>query len=139
MAEEIQQIKEKIKELEERIAKLERANSSTMDFSDPQQKKTSLKEFILSKKPSSDVEKALAIGYYLEKFEDENSFNADNLVESFKLAKEKIPQNINDKVNMNIKKGHSMELKEKKNNRKAWCLTSTGELFVENNFKEGNE
>ncbi|MFA5961311.1 MAG: hypothetical protein WC848_01340 [Parcubacteria group bacterium] len=135
MAEEIQQIKEKIMELEKRIAKLEKPHSPEVDSSNPQQKKMSLREFLLSKKPLTDVERALSMGYYLEKFEDATSFNADDLGRSFRIAKEKVPQNINDKVNMNIKKGHIMELKEKKNSRKAWCLTSTGELFVENRFK----
>jgi hypothetical protein len=139
MTEELQQMKEKIRELEKRISKLEKPSSFATDLSDSRQKKISLREFMLSKKPSSDVERVLSIGYYLEKFEDSASFNVEDLEKSFRVAKEKTPQNINDKVNGNVKKGHIMELKEKKNNRKAWCLTSTGELFVENNFKENNE
>ena len=100
-------------------------------------KRTSLKEFLLSKKPSNDVQKTLAIGYYLEKFDSLESFNGDEIESAFLIAKEKAPDNINDKVNMNIRKGHIMELKEKKNNKKSWCLTSTGEILVENNFKDG--
>lgn len=76
----------------------------------------------------------MAISYYLEKYENIQSFNADNLKTAFLSAKEPIPGNINDKVNLNIKKGHMMDAREKKNGFKAWIITATGEKFVENNF-----
>ncbi len=34
----------------------------------------------------------------------------------------------------NIRNGYMDEVAEKKDSRKAWHLTSTGEQFVENNF-----
>ena len=64
------------------------------------------------------------------------SFNVEDLAHYFQLAKEPTPENLNDKINMNIKKGHVMEAKEKKENKKAWVITNTGEQFVDNNFKE---
>src|SRR3990172_10716967 len=66
-----------------------------------QDKKLSLKEFILSKNPKGEVEMTLAIGYYLEKYEGVSSFNVKDLENGFAAAKEKTPLNINDKVNLN--------------------------------------
>lgn len=135
--EDIKSISEKVFNLETRVAALETLlGGKKPDTSASSAKKLSVKEFILLKKPSGDVQKALAIAYYLEKNEDMRSFNVGDLAHYFQLAKESTPQNLNDKINMNIKKGHVMEAKEKKENKKAWVITNTGEQFVENNFKE---
>lgn len=97
-------------------------------------KKLSIKEFLLSKKPKSGVQKTLVIGYYLEKYEGYSSFNAADLEEGFRFAKETVPNNINLCIIRNVQKGHLAEAKEEKNNFKAWYLTNTGEIFVESNF-----
>ncbi len=129
---EILEIRKKLEEHEERISELE---SLFQTKGDSVKKEMSVKEFILSKKPKNDVEKTLAIGYYLEKKERLSSFNAKDLEKGFRAAKETVPENINYKVIKNIKKGHMMEAKEKKDKLKAWVLTSTGEEYVENGFK----
>jgi len=135
--EKIRKILEKIEDLEKRVLSLEEhglnLKSEKSDVHN-QSKKISIKEFILSKNLSGDVEKVLAMGYYLEKNEKAKSFNISDLGRLFISAKEKLPKNINDKVNMNIKKGHVMEVQEKKDGKKAWVLTATGETYVENNF-----
>ena len=100
-------------------------------------KKLSIKEFILTKKPVDDVQKTLVIGYYLEHFESMDRFNARDLADGFRSAKEPPPTNINDKVNLNIGKGYMMEAKEKKDKFKAWVLTNSGERFVEEVLPEG--
>jgi hypothetical protein len=64
------------------------------------------------------------------------SFNVKDLEGGFRAAKEKVPLNINDKINMNTKKGMMMEADEKKDNFTAWVLTNKGEKFVKNDFKE---
>jgi len=99
-------------------------------------KELSVREFILSKNCTNDVRKTLAIGYYLEKYKNYSSFNIEDLERVFREAKEKVPSNINDKVNKNISKGRIMTTEEKKNNMGAWVLTNTGEQFVEDNFKK---
>ena len=137
---EIEKLAGKIASLEKRVAQLEvrsRKKGSRTDRKDS--KDLSVKEFIIERRPSGDVEKTLAIGYYLEKFEGVASFNVDDIGHYFQLAKEPTPQNINDKVNMNIKKGHMTEAKEKKNGKKAWMVTNSGEQFLENGFKESQE
>lgn len=130
---EIASIKEQLKQHEKRILKLEMVLTPV---SNAPKKKISIKEFILSKKPKDDIEKALTIGYYLEKYDGMNSFNANDLKRGFRTAKEKYPNNVNDKVNKNVDKGYMMEVEEKKENLKAWMLTNSGEKHVEQGFKE---
>jgi len=132
MEEEIRKI---LEDHEQRINKLE-----TLIQSKPEviKKKISIKEFILSKNPKDDVQKTLIIGYYLEKYDNLSSFNAQDLENTFRSAKEQVPKNINYKVIKNIEKGYMMECKDKKDKLKAWNLTSSGERFVENDFKQAN-
>ncbi|MGB9622400.1 MAG: hypothetical protein ACPL07_01015, partial [Candidatus Bathyarchaeia archaeon] len=99
-------------------------------------KTLSIKEFILQKNPKNDVQKALVIGYYLEKFKSVSPFNAKDLEKAWREAREKVPTNIPDKIQKNIAKGHMMEAEEEKGGLKAWVLTSTGEGVVEGGFKQ---
>lgn len=128
----LKKILDRLDSLEARIVKIESGSPATEGVAT--QKKLSLREFLLSKKPADDVKKTLAIGYFLEKFEGFNSFNISDLEGAFERAKEKKPSNMNDKVNMNIRNGHLEETSEKKDAHKAWYLTNSGEQFVENNF-----
>lgn len=130
---EIIEIKKKLEEHEKRIFQLE---SLFHDKPETAKKKISVNEFILSKKPNDDIQKTLAIGYYLEKYEGLSSFNAEDLKSSFKTSKVvKAPKNINYKVIKNIEKGYMTESKEKKDKKKAWILTNSGEGYVKNGFK----
>ncbi len=135
-----EEIKKILDSHEQRIANLEKIQTSTNnDASNTVSKKLSLKEFLLSIKPESHVLKTLSIGYYLEKFGESAAFNTTDLENAFREAKESLPSNINQMVNENIKKGHIMEAKEKKNGLKSWVLTSSGEIFVETNFQKESE
>lgn len=126
----IKEFKKRLDDLEKRISVLE---------GDPvkktSSKKLSIREFLLSKKPIDDVQRTLVIGYYLEHLEAMTSFNARDLADSFRAAKESPPKNINDKVNLNIRKGHMMEAKEPKDKLKAWVLTNSGEKYIEGGFE----
>ena len=133
----IKQLNEKVSSLEKRVFVLEaKLDNNLVESGVAIDKKLSVKEFILSKGPSGDVQKTLAIACYLEKYEGLTSFNVEDLGRGFKLAKEATPTNINDKVNMNIKKGHMAEAKEKKDNKKVWIVTNTGEKFLNDGFKQ---
>ncbi|MHA1223082.1 MAG: hypothetical protein ACTSP3_07475 [Candidatus Heimdallarchaeaceae archaeon] len=98
-------------------------------------KQMSIKEFLLTKKIENDVQKTLAIGYFLENYDNMNCFNVKDLEKGFKRVKEKPPKNINYKVVRNIQKGFMMEAEEKKEKLKAWVLTTLGEEFVENELR----
>jgi hypothetical protein len=88
----------------------------------------------MTKNIDNDVKRTLAVAYFLEKFEDMQSFNIDDIVKYYRLAKHQVPGNPNDKVQMGIKGGFLMEAEEKKDSKKAWNLTASGEKVVEDNF-----
>jgi len=131
--EDLELIKNKLKEHEERIKYLEGLIDKK---SEKPLKKLSLREFLDMKQPNDDVKKTLGICYFLEIYEGMESFNKDDIEEGFRMAKEKVPGNINYKVFRNIEKGYLMETKDKKNNLKAWTLTNSGIGFSENSFKK---
>jgi hypothetical protein len=141
MKEDIEKLKEILCEHEQRISKLETLISKpiTKIVTTDAKKGMSLKEFILLKNPNDDNTKTLCIGYYLEKYAEYTSFSTEDLKKAFGSAKEPHPGNINDRINKNIAKGFMMEAEEKKNNRKAWMLTSSGEKFVENELGKKKE
>jgi len=130
-----EEVKKILEDHERRIKALEDRSTFLSDSHEPE-KPISIKEFMLSKKPTNDVQKTLAIGYFLEKYEGFSCFNAHDIENGFSNAKEPKPENINLCIIKNIKKGHMMESKEKKDNKKAWVITSSGERFVENGFKK---
>jgi hypothetical protein len=135
------QIEQIIKELESRLnsheIRISQLESSFQTKPAVEIKKLSIKEFILGRNTKDDQQKTtLAIGYFLEKFKNYDSFNIKDIEQGFRDAKIKPPQNINDKVNKNIAKGFIMETEGKKDNKKAWVLTATGEGIMDNNFKE---
>ena len=130
---EILEINKQLENHEKRIRELEVLSQTKPELTS---KKLSIKEFILSKKPKGDVQKTLAIGYFLEKYERLTSFNIKDLEEQFMAAKEPVPINTNVDVDRNIARGHMMKAKEKKDNKIAWVLTNSGETFVESGFKE---
>jgi hypothetical protein len=134
---ELKQLIERITELERRVAQIEASSSVTERTGGGVNaaKSLSVREFILEKKPSSDVQMTLALACYLEKHKNLSPFSVDDLGSAFQAAKESAPQNINDKIYLNIKKGHMAEAKEKKNGKKAWIVTNSGERFLENGFK----
>lgn len=134
MTEEIKQILDRLERLENKLALIDSKGLLEDDSHKLLTDKPSLTEFLISKNPSGDVQRALAIGYYLEVFEGLKLFNSNDLRTAFERAKEVKPANINDKVNLNIQKGHMSESSEKKDNLKAWYLTRTGRLFVESGF-----
>lgn len=131
--EEIVEIKKKLEEHEKRISKLE---SSFQSEPEAVKKEVSIKEFMISKKPNNDVQKTLTIAFHLEKYKNFSSFNVKDLERNFRAAKEKVPKNVGDKVQKNIKKDYMMDAEEKKDNIKAWVLTNSGEEHVENGFKK---
>jgi hypothetical protein len=117
--------------LEERVEKLEGILGNESAISLPKERKLSAKEFLLTKNLRAETQKALALAYFLEREEGLACFNVQDLETAFRSAREKLPKNMNDVVNKNIARGFLMEAKEKKDSKKAWQVTSTGERFVE--------
>lgn len=128
-------IEQRLSELEAQVAKLEIGGLSRRVMGVASKKKLSVKEFLMAKQLKSEVQKALALGYYLEHVEGMPLFNINDLITMFHAAKEKCPQNMNDIVNKNVARGLLMEVREKKESKKAWVLTSTGEKYIEEELR----
>jgi len=135
MNQRIDEIEARVKQIEERLALTAAKQPSTVAI---QTKPLSLQEFLIEKKPTGDVQKTLAIGYFLEIHEKIGAFNVADLLRGFERAKEKKPLNLNDKVNMAIRNAYFDEVVEKKDNKKAWQLTNKGIAFVDNSFNKSN-
>jgi hypothetical protein len=131
VSDDLAEVRKRLDELEKRIASIEGAITSKPKIL---LKKMSLKEFILEKHPRSDVEKTLAIAYYLEKHEGCTSISVMDIGKGFRDAREKVPSNVADKILKNISKGHMMETGEEKDGHKAYVLTNSGERLVESDF-----
>lgn len=130
-------IEERFASLEARVRKLESLISTEVEpTSIRKAKKISVREFLKTKSFSSAPDVALAIGYYLEKNEGMASFHVGDLETAFRAAKEKPPKNTNDAVYKCVKRGLMMDAPEKKGSNKAWCLTSSGEEYIENDQKK---
>lgn len=136
----IQELEKEENFLKIRILKLELlqvpiVDAQTPNLSKQKQKQISPRELLNKYKATNDVERVLLFGYYLESIQNTISFSVDEIKNLFYISKVKLPLNINDKINLSIKKGHIMEAQEKKDNKKAWTLTGEGEKFVEELLK----
>jgi len=129
------EIQERLGRMEERLAKLEGPNQKGLKSF---KKGISINEFMSSQKLNGEVQRTLAVGYYLEKYEGLSSFNAKDLADAYRRLK--IPKsqhiNFNYKVIKNIQQGYMTETKQKKDKQKAWALTNSGEKYVENGFQK---
>lgn len=128
------ELEQRVRALEERVKKLETGTSSpaSTDVTDRSLKnRLSINEFLNSKQLGDDVKRTLAIAYWLDSYDGKGSFSSSDLATAFRSAKFKLPININDKINMNVKNGHLAEEKQKKDGKKAWYITNSGTQFVE--------
>lgn len=123
---------QRLADLEARVAALEsRFGQGATAPVGVREKKQSAKEFLMTKNAGPETQKALVFAYFLEHHEGVTPFNVPDLEATFRAAREKLPKNVNDAVNKNVARGFLMEAKEKKDSKKAWQLTATGERFVE--------
>lgn len=126
-------ILEAIKTLEARVARIESGSSHTdlgKATAPVVSKKLSIKEFLLGSPPANDVQRTLAIGYFLETHAGTVSFTAAELEKGYRDAKETVPSNIAMNIKRCIGHGHMMEADEKKSNKTAYVITRSGEQFV---------
>lgn len=132
----LEEILSAVKGLDTRISRLETAAASSGAPAKLQlkEKKLSLKEFLIERRPSNGVQTTLAIAYFLENYDGISPFNAADLEAGFRAAREAVPPNINDKANMCVKNGHLMEHNVKKDSMKTWLVTRTGEDVVRAGF-----
>jgi hypothetical protein len=99
-------------------------------------KKLSIKEFLLEHPPTTDIQRTLAVGYFLETHGGMTSFTKAELEKGYRDAKEPMPSNIGVNIKHCIRHGHLMEAQEKKNNKAAYIITRSGEQFVAAGYKK---
>lgn len=129
-----------IKGLEARVARIESSAGYT-NFDDKSpgplvSKKLSIKEFLLENPPTTDIQRTLAIGYFLETHAGMRSFTTAELEKGYRDAKETLPSNTSVNIRHCIGHGHMMEADEKKNNKTAYVITRRGEQFVAAGYKK---
>ena len=127
------EIHQRFEALERRVAALETGREDAAP-KPVASKETSIKEFLLAKKPKSERQKTRAVAYYLERFRNYSSFTSIDIEDAYRSAKESIPTNLTDTIGKNVGQGFMMEAKDKKDGKKAWTLTSSGEKDVDQGF-----
>lgn len=98
--------------------------------------KQTIRGFVVEKGPADDVQRCLVIGYFIEKRDEQKSFNAKDIEKGFVDAREKVPGNVADKILKNVWKGHMMQVPEEKDGLKAYVLTNGGVKFVESGLNQ---
>ena len=92
----------------------------------------SLVEFIKAKgNPSEHTDIEVLFAYWLLKKENMTAYNATDIQNCYDDARIPKPANINSIMNRIQKSGYVMTAKEKKDNKKAWVITATGEKYVQ--------
>lgn len=129
-----------IKDLEARITRIETngagAGALHKTASGASAKKLSIREFLLEKPPATDIQRTLAVGYFLETHTGMGSFSKADLEKGYNDAKEPAPSNIGVNIMHCIKQGHMMEAQSKKDNKAAYVVTRSGEQFVSAGYKK---
>lgn len=133
-------IETRVAELENRVKALEsELRGNPVATKNDKKKNISINEFLLEKKPGTAMDSALAIAVYHEKFSGANSFNANDILDLIRKAKQKKPKNINDLINKNISKGYFEEDTVGEDGKKRWYVTNSGTAVVDNNFSRNEK
>lgn len=93
-------------------------------------KKTSHKEFLISKSPKFQFEKTLCLAYFEEKYNRKESWSNQDISNAYQKAKEPKPKNLSDQIYKCKVKGWVMEATDG-----AYTITNSGEKIVERGFQ----
>ena len=123
------------KKLEELLYRFDFSNrqpehSPNTTFKATQKKLISHSEFLKQLTPKTQMDKALALSYYLEKYSSQESFTTSELSEACKKSKQPNFSNISDCVAKLVSQGLLMNVDDKDGAR-AYSLTTTGEKQIE--------
>jgi hypothetical protein len=122
--------------VERRLADLEARLQPAVVARSTASKPLSVGEFLRSKRPGSALDMAVAIAYHLEKHEGLTPFTLADLRRGFIKAKEPLPVNSRDLVHRALKLGLMMQTGSEREGFRTLILTNSGELYVENGFKD---
>jgi len=96
-----------------------------------QEKPYSPAEFISSKAWTSEVEKVVLAGYFLEHFAGSSGYSLDEIRRCLIAARVSLPRNLSLAILQAGRKGMVMEVPSQERSRKVWVLTQSGERYVE--------
>jgi len=96
----------------------------------------SLVEFLKEKNPTSHNDGVIVFAYYLHKFKGLESYNVDDMHKCYSESRTPKPRNMNVTIDNNVKRGFLASAEKKKDGKKAWTITKTGEEYVESGLKE---
>lgn len=88
-------------------------------------------EFLAAAAPRNHVETAVLVAYFMWRSGDGAGMTIEELVGSYAQARLKRPKNPSDVLAQAIRKGYLLEAPQKKDGKKAWLITQTGEAYVE--------
>lgn len=126
----IKNMEERISELEKRVDALELGGISKKNIGNGKQ--ISPKEFLMHYGASdNDVQNTFLLCCYAEFENGKEFFNIEDLRPLFGAARVRMPKNLNDAINKNIKKGFLTESQER-GFKKSWVVTMTGEKTFTN-------
>lgn len=89
-----------------------------------------INEILASKELRSHMDRFEAIAWYFLRKGD-NSVNSNDIFDAYAKARMQRPKNLTDVINQSAKRGHLIDSPEKKDERKAWCITRSGESYIE--------
>jgi cell division septum initiation protein DivIVA len=130
MSNEIETLQERVQQLEERVKTLEQKFQSGEPIG-----ASDLRSFVEDVEPTTHVERAIAIGYYLEKSQGFNNFTIEDIEEGYRECKIQKPANPSD-VLANAEGRGWMMRDGKEDHYQLWVLTRDGENTIEEMIDE---
>jgi hypothetical protein len=133
LEERIERLEKKVENLEERVKYLETITEQ-VNLSQPKSesvRRKSLVEFIKEKNPKSWSDITLCIGYYLQYFENYDSFTSEDIKKGYKRIYKPLPKNLTDTIRKNVLRGSMERTEGGKNGKKSWYVTEKGKERVE--------
>ena len=91
---------------------------------------TQVSEFLAQKNVKSHIDRIIIILFHRH-YKGHKLTTIAELEESYSSARVKTPRNFSDVLADCVRKGYVVEANDKKEGRKAWHITPTGERFVE--------
>jgi hypothetical protein len=88
-------------------------------------------ELFGSKSWSTELDKVMLAGYFLEQYSRTANYTIDEIRSCLISAKISLPKNINLATLQSVQRGWMMEIPSGKDQKKAWSLTQSGEHRVE--------
>lgn len=122
----------RIKNIEQRLAVLESATRPSTAIRSGKEKTISPKEFLLARQPDTDVATTFFLGCFAEYETAMESFSADDIKQLYRTSRVQVPTNVNATIDKNVAKGLFIEA-EKKNGKKAWSISLSGEELYKKN------